>query len=140
MGKESGLKVLFEVGDGATPEVFNPLKGQKDTRMSAAANAVDVSDKTTGGWGSTISGTRSMTVSVSGLCDWGDTVLTQIETAFLAGAEIAGRFKLNENGDYYGGQLSITQFDVGGAHDGATEYSMTLSNAGEMEKVMGGGA
>jgi predicted secreted protein len=38
---------------------------------------------------------------------------------------------LNDTGNMYAGAFSITQLDIGGANDGATEYSVTLQNAGQ---------
>ncbi|KKJ75446.1 hypothetical protein WH95_18570 [Kiloniella litopenaei] len=132
MAKESGVKVILKVGDGADPEAFNDLSGQKDTRMSGAANAVDVSDKTTGGWGSTLPGTRNMTVTSSGFAVWPDTNGLQILRAhWEAGTNVNCELILNDSGNKYAGAFSITQLDIGGANDGATEYSVTLQNAGQ---------
>ncbi|MFD2206637.1 phage tail tube protein [Kiloniella antarctica] len=132
MAKESGVKVILKVGDAADPEVFTDLKGQKDTRMSGAGNAIDVSDKTTGGWGSTLAGTRNMTVTASGLVVWPDTTgIDVLRGHWEAGTTVNCELVLNDNGDKYSGAFSITQLDIGGASDGATEYSVTLQNAGQ---------
>ena len=73
MGKESGVNVLFKISnDGGT--TYNSVAGQSDTQMSGAGNPVDVADKTTGGWGATIQGTRSVTVSLSGFATWPERV------------------------------------------------------------------
>ena len=133
MSKESGINVLLKVGDGVTPtEVFTELAGQKDTRMSGAGNPIDSSDKTTGGWGTTMSGTRNMTVTASGIAVWPDTTgIERLRTQWEAGATVNCELILNAQGDKYAGAFSITQFDVGGGHDGATEYSFTLQNSGQ---------
>lgn len=136
MGKESGKKVLVKVGDGADPEVFTAIAGQKDGRLALAASPVDVSDKTTDGWGSTITGTKNATVTVSGVANWPDTNgINRIQAAFEADEAINCEFVYNTAGDKYSGPMSITQFEVGGANDGATEYSITLQNAGALEWV-----
>ena len=136
MGKESGVKVLLKVGDGATGttpgEVFTTLAGQKDTRMSGSGNPVDTSDKTTGGWGSSISGTRNMTVTATGLAVWPDMAgIDRLRSVWEGGETVNCELILNEAGAKYTGAFAITQFDVGGSNDGATEYSITLQNSGQ---------
>ena len=133
MSKESGVKVLLRVGDGATPtEAFTALAGQRDTRMSGSGSPIDVSDKTTGGWGSTISGTRNMTVTATGVANWPDTTgLDRLRGVWESGGTVNCELILNDAGHKYGGAFSVTQFDVGGGHDGATEYSITLQNSGQ---------
>ena len=129
MGKESGVNVLFKISnDGGT--TYISVAGQKDTQMSGSGNPIDVSDKTTGGWGAVIQGTRSVTITLSGIANWPDTDgLQLLRDAWENQTLIDGRFVLNAAGNNYTGDFSVTQFDLGAAHDGATEYNVTLQNA-----------
>ena len=130
MAKESGVNVLLKIGDGGDPETFTSLAGQKSTRMTGAASPIDTSDKTTGGWGSTLPGTRSMTISCSGVAHWPDQLgVHRVRAAWEAGEDITCELVLNSAGDKYTVPLSVTQCDIGGDDDSATEYSFTLQNA-----------
>lgn len=130
MGKESGVNCVFKVDVGSS--TFTSVAGQNDTQFSGAGNPIDVSDKTTGGWGATIQGTRSVTVTVSGFANWGDTALDKLREAWENQEEVTGRVLLNSSGNNYQGSFSVTQFDIGASHDGATEYNVTLQNAGAL--------
>lgn len=131
MAKERGTKVLLKVGDGSSPETFTTLGGQRDTRMAGAANPIDVGDKLDADWGSTMGGIKNMTITVSGIADWPDTDgLDAIRQAWVSGEDINCRIVLNAAGENYEGAFQVTQFEIGGSYQGATEYSITLANNG----------
>lgn len=133
MGKESGKKVLLKIGDGADPEVFTSVKGQRDTRLSMQASPTDVSDKTSDGWGATIPGTKQATITVSGVAVWPDTAGWDVlREAFEDEAEINVHLVANTDGDGWKGPVTVTGFDYGGSHDGGQEYSITLQNSGPL--------
>ena len=131
MTKESAKNCIFHVSsDGTT---FGAVEGQNDTQFSGSGSPIDVSDKTSDGWGSTIQGLKSATVSLSGVCNWGsDTYYQILRDAWENQTEIDGRVIFNAAGNHYEGKWSVTQFDCGGSHDGATEFSFTLQNAGAL--------
>lgn len=133
MGKESGKKVILQVEKAGSPAEYEALEGQKDTRLSMQGAPIDVSDKTTNNWGATIAGTVNATVTVSGFPVWGSETYWEIlREAFENGDTVNCKLVLNESGDAYVGALSVTGFEVGGANDGATEYNITLQNAGAL--------
>tara|TARA_R100001244_G_scaffold2541_10_gene3993 strand:- start:80 stop:505 length:426 start_codon:yes stop_codon:yes gene_type:complete len=131
VAKERGTKVLLKIGDGASPEVFSTLAGQQDTRMAGASNPIDVGAKEDGDWGATLGGIKNMTVTATGIANWPDTTgLEAIRVAWQAGTDINCRVVLSAAGQNYVGPFQVTQFDVGGTHTGATEYSITVVNNG----------
>ncbi|MGB4107772.1 MAG: phage tail tube protein [Alphaproteobacteria bacterium] len=133
MGKESGKKVLLQVEKEGSPGEFVTLGGQKDTRLSMQGSPVDTSDKTSDNWGSTIAGTINATLTCSGQPNWGSTAqLDQIREAFESGDVLNYKFVVNETGDAYIGECSVTGFDLGGANDDATAYNITLQNSGPL--------
>jgi TP901-1 family phage major tail protein len=137
MAKEAGKNCIVKVGNGATPtEVFNAVQGQRSGSVSFEADSVDVSDKTTDGWGAVIAGTRRATITVGGVAVWGDANgLDRLKEVFLAGENINSQIIVNAAGDGYEGNFSITNFEITGEHDGATEYSFTLQNAGAVTEI-----
>lgn len=131
MAKERGTKVLLKVGDGSSPETFTILAGQRDTRMAGASNPIDIGDKLDADWGATMGGIKNMTITVSGIADWPDTDgLDAIRQAWVSGEDINCRIVLNAAGENYEGAFQVTQFEIGGSYQGATEYSITLANNG----------
>lgn len=138
MAKEKGTNVLLHVSEDDSPETFVAVAGQRDTRMQGAGNPIDTSDKTTGGWGTSISGTRQITVTCSGLANWPDTTgLDLVRQRWAAGTTIRVKVVLNSTGDAYVFDAAITQLDIGGAHDGATEFSFTLQNSDAPDYLAG---
>jgi predicted secreted protein len=110
-------------------ESFAKLKGQRDTRSSGAGNPIDTSSKDSGGFGSSIAGTRNQSVTVAGIIRWPDTALDKLRVHWADGTRPWCKLVMNEAGDHWFGQYAVTQFDGGGSNDSATEYSVTLQNA-----------
>ena len=130
MAKEKGVNVLLQVSEDDSPETFVSVAGQRDTRMQGAGNPIDTSDKTTEGWGTSLAGTRQITVTATGVANWPDTTgLDLIRSRWASGATIRAKIILNNSGAAYVFDAAITQLDIGGAFDGATEYSLTLQNS-----------
>lgn len=145
MAKERGTKVLLYVGDGASPEVFTKVAGQRTTTLTLNATSIDASDKDNADWGTTLSGMRSGTIAVSGVANWPDTdglnrlreVYQQPDVDETTDRRISARAILNRDGDYWEGTWTITTLEIAGGHDGATEYSVTLESDGELTYVEG---
>jgi len=132
MAKEHGQKVLLQIEDPGTPGTYNTLSGQKDTRMQGAGNPIDASDKTDNGWGSTLTGTRNMTITATGNVNWPDTNgIDQLRQAWEAGTPLNCKIILNNAGNSYTGSFYVTAFDIGGSEQSPTEYSITLQNDGQ---------
>lgn len=132
MAQESGVECVLKVEDPLTPASYIKLPGQTDTRRTLAGNPIDTSNKDDGGWGSSITGTRNMTVTVSGVKPWPTPAIHKaLEDASRAGTPVLCELVYGANGEKDAGQFYVTQNDLGGAQDGATEYSFTLQNNGE---------
>lgn len=131
MAQESGVQCVLMVEDPVVAASFIKLPGQTDTRRTLAGNPIDTSNKDDGGWGSSITGTRNMTVTVSGVKEWPTPDIHQaLEDASRAGTPVNCELVYGTNGEKDAGQFYVTQNDLGGAQDGATEYSFTLQNNG----------
>ncbi|WP_085908280.1 phage tail tube protein [Kiloniella majae] len=133
---ESGINVLLKIGDGADPEVFTELAGQKSTQLNLTSSPVDTSNKTTGGWGRTLAGLNNGTVTCSGTAEWPDTAgIKRLETVFGARGTINCELIVNTAGDKWAGAFSITSLDISGDDNGAAVYSLNLQNAGALVKT-----
>lgn len=72
-------RVYIIVGDGGQYAV---LKGEQTNSVNRSAESIDVSDKDTGSWGSTIPGKKSFTVDVTVYADNTDANQKAILNAF----------------------------------------------------------
>jgi TP901-1 family phage major tail protein len=141
MAKEKGTKVLLKIAPDGSPSVFTALQGQRTGTFAGSADPIDVSDKTQDGWKSYLSGLKDGTVSVTGIAQWGATpdILEAIRAAWIGDSTIEARLVLNNAGAYFHGNFYITQFEISGNHDGATEYSLQFSPDGALDYAASGG-
>lgn len=72
-------RVYIVTGDGAT---YTALKGEQTNSVNRSAESIDISDKDTGAWGSTMAGKKSLTVDVTVYADNTDTNQKQLLNAF----------------------------------------------------------
>ena len=66
-------------GDGAS---YTALKGEQTNSVNRSAESIDISDKDTGAWGSTMAGKKSLTVDVTVYADNTDANQKQLLNAF----------------------------------------------------------
>lgn len=59
-------RVYIVTGDGNT---YTALKGEQSNSVNRSAESIDISDKDTGSWGSTMAGRKSLTVEVTVYAD-----------------------------------------------------------------------
>lgn len=123
-----------------TYETFNNLKGQDDTQMAVSMGEIDASTKDTGIWGASLGGTARMTITANGKVNWPDTngfkkiadELHSEEDEMLFWLKIV----LNTTGDYWFGQFTVTNCQIGGAKDGATTYQLSFANKTRPRRVL----
>ena len=72
-------RVYIVTGDGAT---YTALKGEQSNSVNRSAESIDISDKDTGAWGSTMAGKKSLTVDVTVYADNTDTEQKALLNAF----------------------------------------------------------
>ena len=66
-------------GDGST---YSVLKGEQNNSVNRSAESIDISDKDTGAWGSTMPGKKSFTVDVTVYADNTDALQKAVLNAF----------------------------------------------------------
>ena len=72
-------RVYIVTGDGNT---YTALKGEQSNSVNRNAESIDISDKDTGAWGSTMAGKKSLTVDVTVYADNTDTEQKALLNAF----------------------------------------------------------
>ena len=138
MAKESGVNIKLQVSAEDSPETWVDVAGQRDTQMQGSASVVDIADKSSGGWGASLAGPRSVSVTCAGVANWPDTnglelLRSRWDPGASVGASVRCKLVLNAAGAAYVGDFHITEFSATGTHDGSTNYSVTLQNAGALD-------
>lgn len=72
-------RVYIITGDGNT---YSVLKGEQNNSVNRSAESIDISDKDSGAWGSTMPGKKSFTVDVTVYADNTDTEQKALLNAF----------------------------------------------------------
>ena len=138
MPQEKGLSVLLKVGaTAAAPATYNTLEGQTDTSMDGSTNVADITDKDAAGWQLGMSTTRSGTVTANGNLKTPRPNLTLLETAWNTGGTHACQILFDSTGAGYSGVFYVTAFNISGATTDAGKYSVTLTPAAALTKVVG---
>jgi TP901-1 family phage major tail protein len=130
MGKN--VLVFLNYGDGATyaSPVWALIGGQRNAGLSASADEIDLSDKTSGGWGETEQGIKSTEISLEGLLMTGDAAVKELKNAFIAG-EAVDILRWAKDGTSDRNWYSITEFSDDAPHDDGVTLTVTLKGMGE---------
>src|SRR3546814_18039104 len=86
MSAEKGSAFLLKVGDGGSPVAYATVAGLRTTQLSVNGEAVNVTNKDSGGWREVLSGAGVRSVSVSGAGMFtGSTAEGRVDAKALAG-------------------------------------------------------
>lgn len=130
MGAEKGSAFLLKVGNGGTPVVYTTVAGLRTTQLSVNGEAVNVTNKDSGGWRELLSGAGVRSVSVSGAGIFtGSAAETRVRSNALAG--VIDEFELSfESGERMRGRFLVTRLDYAGDYNGERSYTMSLESSG----------
>lgn len=130
MTAQSGRGFLVRIGDGAAPETFATIAGMRATSLVVNSDAVDITNKDSGGWRELLGGAGVRRVAVSGAGVFTDSAAE----AILRGKALAGMLAnyeiLFENGDRLEGSFLVTTLDYSGDHNGERTYTLALESSG----------
>ena len=139
MSKIAGVDVLLKVknADGT----LKIVGGQTGTSLSRQANTIDVSDKNSGAWSSSIVGLKSWSIDADGFVSLGDEGQELLEKAFEDREKIVAEIRLGKNDDAkgvtYEGECVITELSNEFGQDDAVTFSLSLAGAGELKRTVG---
>lgn len=139
MSKVAGADVLLKVSDESG--TLQVVGGQTNATLNREANTIDTSDKTTGGFATSIAGLISWSVDAEGFVVLGGEALTMIEDAFTSRSEISLEIRVgaddNADGRTYTGKGYIVDFPLEMAMDDAVTFSISVTGSTALEKVVG---
>ncbi|HKR16995.1 phage tail protein [Rhizorhapis sp.] len=130
MGAEKGSAFLLKVGNGGTPVIYATVAGLRTTQLSVNGEAVNVTNKDSGGWRELLSGAGVRSVSVSGAGIFtGSAAEVRVRGNVLAGA--IDDYELSfESGERMRGRFLVTRLDYAGDYNGERSYTMSLESSG----------
>lgn len=133
-GSLLGKSVLLflNYGDGASESapVWSLIGGQRSADYSASADEIDVTDKTSDGYGDYEAGLKTIELSMEVVVKKGDETIGALQEAYEA-SEAVDILRWAENGRSIRNWYSITSIEYSAAHDDACVMSLTLKGKGK---------
>lgn len=130
MPAEKGSAFLLKVGDGAASPVFTTVAGLRTTQLSINGEAVQITNKDSGGWRDLLSGAGVRSVSVTGAGVFtGSAAEVRLKASALSGT--IDDYQLSfESGETLTGRFLVTRLDYAGDYNGERSYTLQLESSG----------
>ena len=131
----AGKDYLIYLNTGATEAAptWTLLGGQRSGDLNREADEIDASNKTSGGWKSTLPGLRSWSIDLETVYLAGDTGAKFLEAAFLAGKQVHVKFEYPDK-SFVTGWGSITECSLSTPHDDVATLKGTISGDGPLSE------
>lgn len=140
MSKVAGVDVLLKVHEKESGEL-TVVGGQTGASLSRSAETIDVSDKTTGGWSSSLVGLKSWAIEAEGFVSLANKGQEKLEDAFDNREKIYVEIRVgtedDEDGVTYKGQCVITELSNEFSQDDAVTFSLSLEGASPLKRDIG---
>jgi TP901-1 family phage major tail protein len=137
--KIAGVDVLLKVKDSAG--VKQIVGGQTNCTLNREAETISVTDKTSGGFTSSIAGLISWSVDCDGFVVLGDSAFDLIETAFMSRQSIDIEIRIGADseadGVTYTGTGYIVDLPLEFSQDDAVTYALSVEGATALVKTKG---
>ena len=134
--KIAGADVLLKVKDGDNEYT---VAGQQGTTLNMTADTIDVTDKTSGGWRTSMAGLKEWSIDQDVFYTIGDESNKLLLDAFVNSKPITAEIKVGEDdeagGTTFTGDVYITDFPLDFALDNAVSVSMSLAGASKLTIV-----
>lgn len=139
MSKVAGVDVLLKVKDAQG--VKQVVGGQTNCTLNREAETISTTDKTTGGFATSIAGLISWSVDCDGFVILGDNAFELIEDAFLGRKSIEVEIRVgandNANGITYSGEGYIVDLPLEFSMDDAVTYALSVEGASALVREKG---
>ena len=131
----AGKDYLIYLNTGTTEAAptWTLLGGQRSGDLNREADEIDASHKTSGGWKSTLPGSRSWSIDLETVYLAGDTGAKFLEAAFLAGKQVHVKFEYPDK-SFVTGWGSITECSLSTPHDDVATLKGTISGDGPLSE------
>lgn len=136
--KVAGVDVLVKVKKDNS---FIAVGGQTGASLSRSAETIDVSDKTSGGWTTSMAGMKSWSVDTDGFVCLGDEAMEKLEDHFEKRIPVELEIRVggteSADGITYTGSAYITDFPLDFAQDSAVTYTLSFAGATPLKRTKG---
>lgn len=132
---DKGIDFIVQVNTGteASPN-WVTVGGQQGGTLNLSSDDIDASDKDGGGWTERLVGLLDWSIDFDALHSESDTGLSELFDEWILGNQVHVRFQL-PSGDYYEGNVNISDLSIDAPHDDAATAAGTLDGAEQLEKV-----
>jgi TP901-1 family phage major tail protein len=132
MAAERGSAFLLKIGDGSATPTYSTVAGLKTTQLTINGNAVEITNKGSGGWRELLSGAgvRSVSVAASGIFT-GSAAEGQVKSLALTGNLESYQLSF-ESGEQMQGEFLVTRLEYAGDFNGERNYTIALESSGEV--------
>ena len=125
--KVLGVDVLLSVGGVV-------VGSQSNANLKIDAKDIDVSDKTTGGWDTSLVGNRSWGIEAECITLDTDAGQEAIQSASLNGTQVTASIAIGARGSFQG-LASIVSMEFTGEKDDKSTMKMSLKGASALAKI-----
>ena len=125
--------IYLNTGTTEAAPTWTLLGGQRSGDLNREADEIDASNKTSGGWKSTLPGLRSWSIDLETVYLAGDTGAKFLEAAFLAGKQVHVKFEYPDK-SFVTGWGSITECSLSTPHDDVATLKGTISGDGPLSE------
>lgn len=135
MSIEKGSAFLLKIGNGDQPLTYGTIAGLRTTQLQLSGEAVNVTNKDSGGWRELLSGAgiRAVSVSAAGIFT-GSAGEVRIRTNALTG--VIDDYELSfESGERMRGRFLVTRLEYAGDYNGERNYTISLESSGPVESL-----
>ncbi|MGD9810041.1 MAG: phage tail tube protein [Sphingobium sp.] len=135
MSVEKGSAFLLKIGDGNVPPAYSTIAGLRTTQLQVSGEAVNVTNKDSGGWRELLSGAgiRAVSVSAAGIFT-GSAGEVKIRTQALTGT--IDDYELSfESGERMQGRFLVTRLEYAGDYNGERNYTISLESSGTVTSL-----
>ncbi len=127
--KYCGKDFLVQAEDQTVPATYNTVGSMRDTSLSIANEAVDVTDKSAANSRQLLGECGVNTMSISGAGLFSDELaVEELHALSLTGAIVNLRL-ISDAGDMYAGPFQVASFERNGTYNGAEEFSISFESA-----------
>lgn len=135
MAVKAGRRLILEVGDGASPEVFTQVAGLTETGFTINNEGVDITNKDSAGWRTFLADANIKSISISADGRPDDVAVSQTILADAYSSTTLTNYKLvyNSDGttwDTITGAFQVTSYERSGPTDDGETFSITLESSG----------
>ena len=121
---QRGVDVVLMVND-------IPVAGQQNASLTRSMTPIDITNKVSGSWKESLSGTKTWQVSCNGMYVKDAESYKALENAFMNNEELTVRVIMDNHS--YVGQALITNFPLNAVFNDQFKYILQLLGTGELK-------